>query len=189
MMMKKNIWLLGLLGCWMLAACSIDDDKSVYPQGDNAMYLASKDGAMNTGWNGEFAISWLVNGEEVDTTRLQVMVQTNVLSMPLEWLNSVAFPEAQQVTTWDADDAGWDWHFSLTGYSEYSVYFAIKNTQYYHRAMVDGKLLGYRVSFAPEQSTAVYSSQWDSWTAATPIDSIEVVDETIRHNHQPVDIQ
>ncbi|MBQ8713330.1 MAG: hypothetical protein IJ551_11015 [Prevotella sp.] len=176
--MYKTICI-ALLGLMTVVACSTDDDepKLLYTDGSSMSTAA---------WNGEYAVNWVVDGEVVDTTRLQVMVQTNVLSMPYGWLQQQAFPTAREVTTWDTESLGWDMHFYVTGYSENNYYFTMMNTQFEHRAMVDERLLTYDVFFSPTKSTAVYNPQWDSWTAAMFIDSIQIMDEKIRENHRPV---
>lgn len=183
----KTIHLI-IMSAMLAVACSTgDDDAAPFGEALNNTYTNGM--GMNSEWNGEFAVNWTVNNEIIDSTRLQVQIQSNVLAMPFEWLHRQAFPAANEVTSWQVDNDGWDMRFSVMGYSESNVYFYITNPHYSHRAMVDGRLLTYDVYFSPERSTAVYNRQWDSWTAIMPIDSIEISDETMRQNHRPVVIE
>ena len=114
----KTIHLI-IMSAMLAVACSTGDDDAA-PFGEALNNTYTNEMGMNSEWNGEFAVNWTVGGDVIDSTRLQVLVQTNVLAMPFEWLHRQAFPAANEVTSWQIDNDGWDMRFSVMGYSERS---------------------------------------------------------------------
>lgn len=179
--MKKNC--LAILAFTLLAACSTGDDES-FMQWTETNYNSADDNGltMNDVFNGEFAISWMLDGEQLDTTRIQVLRGLNVLQPPTRWFCQQAFPNASTVVS-TADDVTqiWGTHIRLTGYSDDNVYFVIGNTNYIQPVEADGQRMVYIVWFTPGKSTAVYNKTWDTWAAVTPVDSITVYDDSQLH--------
>ena len=176
--------LIGLMTCaLLLTGCSIDDGDSAseeYPMDDRGL-------SMRDEFNGEFAINWMVDGEVVDTTRLQVAQGATVLSMPFDWLHQQIFQKTDASIEIRDDEISkmcglW---LRLTGYTDSNVYFNITRSTYTQRVFVDDHSFEYYVYFSTDKATAIYSKQWDSWAATIPIDSIQVTDDSIRVNHRP----
>ena len=134
--------------------------------------------------DGEFAINWIVDDQVVDTTRLQVKYTANVLSLPLDWLHRQIFQQEKAAVEMRDDEIGkvWGLALRLTGYTDNSVYFDITKNMYNQQVFVDGHPFDYNVYFSTDRATAIYSKQWDSWTATIPIDSIQIADDSIRVN-------
>lgn len=182
-MMRKI--LSALLCAALLTSClkSHDDD---FAWATGPFDTASPDGmSKDSEFNGEFALSWTVDGQRVGTSTLQVWMTANILSLPCDWLHQQLFPGQEVRLLGDDIVRIWAMHLAMSGYSDDNYYFKIQNTTYQQTVEVGGRQLTYEVCFTPERSTTFYNKVSDSWTGIAPIDSIVVRDEDNRTDHHP----
>ena len=176
----KKMMMAAWVCAMLLVACSIEDNDR---QQNPYLNEGTSQGLYgNNEFDGEFAINWMVNGEVVGSSLLQVSMGANVLELPFQWLHHTIFPDAKEVKwpEWIYEPDIWGMRIALTGYSDDTNYFTVKGTEHNQQVIVDGKTMDYTVYFSKDNSIAIYYKNWDAWSAITPIDSIRVYDETAR---------
>ena len=168
-----------LASCLLLpCSCSTDDDES-YTSLEQDIYSNSPL------WSGLFAATWMLEGNPVGDTQLNVLNDGSASTLPVKVIHDTMFPEAASVgirlesltNDWQMTFQGdWSMGYASSGRSQSSYYFAINNTICKQAITIDGAPMQSQWFFTPKLPVAIYNVAWDQWTINAPLDSIQVTD-------------